>query len=172
MTITRAFVERNRLKKFIFDLTKLINDTDVAHNAKLGERNWNDTNGVTLDALVVKVLEAKVRLGQFQIAIDRANAKKSKDILNNIESTRAQLATVDDLLRRTNRVDATSVSYQNGEAIVISYVLDVNVEQLNKLKKTYTKTIKILEDQLAEANAVINVDIDDDLKKYLDTYDD
>lgn len=168
MNIAKAFVERNRLKNYISELTTEITQTQTWHDKKTGERDWG--SGKSLDSMLEEVINAKRILGEFNTAIDKANILKSRELLNRLESAKANLSTIDFALKRTD-VTTKEVSYLNGLEVIIERVVDVDIDKLKELQKFYKKEIKSLEDEIAVSNAETEVELSDDLRKFLESYD-
>lgn len=168
MNIAKAFVERNRLKNYISGLTTEINQTQTWHDKKTGERDWG--SGKSLDSMLEEVINAKRILGEFNTAIDKANILKSRELLNRLESAKANLSTIDFALKRAD-VTTKEVSYLNGLEVIIERVVDVDIDKLKELQKFYKKEIKSLEDEIAVSNAETEVELSDDLRKFLESYD-
>lgn len=168
MNIAKAFVERNRLKNYISELTTEITQTQTWHDKKAGERDWG--SGKSLDSMLEEVINAKRILGEFNTAIDKANILKSRELLNRLESAKANLSTIDFALKRTD-VTTKEVSYLNGLEVIIERVVDVDIDRLKELQKFYKKEIKSLEDEIAVSNAETEVELSDDLRKFLESYD-
>lgn len=168
MNIAKAFVERNRLKNYISELTTEITQTQTWHDKKTGERDWG--GGKSLDSMLEEVINAKRILGEFNTAIDKANILKSRELLNRLESAKANLSTIDFALKRTD-VTTKEVSYLNGLEVIIERVVDVDIDKLKELQKFYKKEIKSLEDEIAVSNAETEVELSDDLRKFLESYD-
>lgn len=169
MNIAKAFIERNRLKNYISELTTSITQTQTWHDKKTGERNWG--NGKSLDSMLEEVINAKKILGDFNTAIDKANILKSRELLNKLESAKANLSTIDYALKKAD-VTTKEVTYLNGLETIIERVVDVDVSKLKELQKFYKKEIKRLEDEIAVSNVETEVKLSDDLKKFLESYDD
>lgn len=168
MNIAKAFIERNRLKNYISELTTSITQTQTWHDKKTGERNWG--SGKSLDSMLEEVIDAKRMLGDFNTAIDKANILKSRELLNKLESAKANLSTIEFALKRAD-VATKEVTYLNGLEAIIERVVDVDVNKLKELQKFYKKEIKQLEDEIAISNAETEVELSDDLKKFLESYD-
>lgn len=168
MNLTKAFIERNRLKKYISDLTDILNSTPVYHDKKLGERDWGLSKSI--DAQIENIINAKQYLGILNTAIDKANAKEARVLLNKIESIKSSLATVSKVLETANNVQQKEISYNYDTQCVIERAVDVDVSKLNTTKKCFEKQIRDLEDKIAEVNSSTLLDIPEELGKFLGSY--
>ena len=173
MTIQKAFVERNRLKKYINELTQKIQYVSIT--SEEGEvRDWREFDGVSYDDYFNKIIEAKNALGALNCAIDVANVNV-RPLLDSIESAKAQLSSVSPIVSgiRNVRPVEKDVEYdaQNRRVVIEKKVkLDIDAEKYVKLEKDLNKTIRDLEDQISEKNAETQVEISKELKEFLLTY--
>ncbi len=173
MTIQKAFVERNRLKKYINELTQKIQYVSIT--SEEGEvRDWRELDGVSYDDYFNKIIEAKNALGALNCAIDVANVNV-RPLLDSIESAKAQLSSVSPIVNsiRNVRPVEKDVEYdaQNRRVVIEKKVkLDIDAEKYVKLEKDLNKTIRDLEDQISEKNAETQVEISKELKEFLLTY--
>ena len=173
MTIQKAFVERNRLKKYINELTQKIQYVSIT--SEEGEvRDWREFDGVSYDNYFDKIIEAKNALGALNCAIDVANVNV-RPLLDSIESAKAQLSSVSPIVNgiRNVRPIEKDVEYdaQNRRVVIEKKVkLDIDAEKYVKLEKDLNKTIRDLEDQISEKNAETQVEISKELKEFLLTY--
>ena len=173
MTIQKAFVERNRLKKYINELTQKIQYVSIT--SEEGEvRDWRELDGVSYDDYFNKIIEAKNALGALNCAIDVANVNV-RPLLDSIESAKAQLSSVSPIVNSIRNVRSVEkdVEYdaQNRRVVIEKKIkLDIDAEKYVKLEKDLNKTIRDLEDQISEKNAVTQVEISKELKEFLLTY--
>lgn len=170
MNIAKAFIERNRLKKYISSLSDKLRNTRVYHEEVLGERDWSDLDGETYDEVVDKILKAKAMLCELNKAIDSVNYSQARATLNDLELYKGQLATVDWTLNAIYSTNLKVSQYQDGKQFTVVSVLDVNKDKYLTLKKDLEKLINKTEDKLAEINETTKVDIPEDLVEYLGTY--
>lgn len=167
MNITKAFIERNRLKKYINELSFQLEQTQTWHDKRTGDRVWS--NGKTIDSMVQENIELKKALCGLNTAIDKANIIKSRELLNQLETAKACLVTVEYLLKRSE-INPKEITYQNGVEVVIEKVSDVDIDKLREYQKFYKKEILYLEDSIAASNAETEVKIPEDLKNFLENY--
>lgn len=170
MNIAKAFVERNRLKKFITEKSYFLQVTQVGHPKEEGERSWVETDNVDLDTLLEVVLSAKDALTKFNIAIDAANAKGGRKILDELEGLKAQQSTLKNLYDKIRQFKAKELVQLDGQAVLVERVLDVDKDLVKKRLNDVTKDIQAKEDELAAFNASTIVELDDELAKYLKEY--
>lgn len=175
MVIAKAFIERNRLKRYIATLQTNISSTPVFHRDYEGERIWSQTllNGEDLDTAIANLLKAKDMLGQFNIAIDAANAEGAKALIDKIETLKSKLVNVQGVLDRISMVKAKElILKEDGRQSFIENILDVDKQNLVDIEKSLKKEINKAEDDLAGINAMTEVKLTDELQDFLETYDD
>lgn len=175
MVLAKAFIERNRLKKFISELTTAVAGTQVFHNEKAGNRDWTNTplGGKTLDEAIDNLIKAKDMLGELNSVIDEANIKRAKALINRIETLKSELSSIQNVIERVEYVKDKDISMANdGTPVVMVNVLDVDKRNLQSLEKQIKKEIMKTEDELAEANATTEVAIPTELQEYLEKYND
>lgn len=173
MTIQKAFVERNRLKKYIALLSEKLRYVST-YSEEDETRDWRELDGVSYDEVVDKILEAKNALGALNCAIDVANVNV-RPLLDSIETTKAQLSTVSQIVLGIRGIPKNQKSWecdQNDKKILVEhkYKADINVEKYVQLEKDLNKTIRDLEDQISEKNAETQVEISKELKEFLLSY--
>lgn len=168
MNLTKAFVERNRLKSYISELTHKLSMISVFHDKKIGERDWKGEK--TIDELLEKVIEAKTYFAEFNTAIDKANNIKSRVLLNRLESTKANLSTVDYILSKVIEVNLKQIDYTTGQENIVENVIDVDTDKLKSYQKDFKRKIRNLEDEISATNAETQVIISKELEDFLETY--
>lgn len=171
MNIAKAFVERNRLKQYISGLTSIITAVPVYYDKKVGNTNPTQLNGKSYSEMVDEIIKAKEFFGQFNQAIDEANIKKSRKLLNELEASKACLATIQCTLNKAENVVKKDIVYKDGQEIIVERELVVDVSKLQEEQKKLKKKIKKLEDDISVANAETEVILSDALKEYLENYD-
>lgn len=171
MNISKAFVERNRIKQYISGLTAIIQTTPVSYDKKIGNMESSQLNGETYMEIIEKIIKAKEFLGQLNQAIDEANIKKSRKFLNELEACKACLATIQYTLNKADSVIKKEIVYKDGQEIIIEKDLVVDVTYLQEKQKELKKKIKKLEDDISVANAGVELELSEDLKEFLGNYD-
>lgn len=170
MNITKAFIERNRLKKYIAEQSSTLQMTRIGHPKDEGERSWEDTGGVTFDELLDGVVEAKHYLGEFNKAIDEANSKGPRTLLDELEALKAQEATLDGVLSKARAFRGKEMVSEDGKTFVVERVLDFDLERVKSLSSQVKKDIEDLEDRIAEKNAETEVVLGEPLERFLREY--
>lgn len=171
MNITKAFIERNRLKKYINQISGILQTVPVFHEKALENVNLKLTEGKSIDSLVDEVVEAKHYLGLFNYAIDEANMKGSRKLLDELETVKSQIVSVQDVVRKAkNFKEVDAVMSENGTLLKREYVADVDVKSLSEKLKTLQKKERKLEDDISASNSSTEVILSDDLKNYLENY--
>lgn len=171
MNITKAFIERNRLKKYINQISGILQVVPVFHEKALENPNLKLTEGKSIDSLVDEVVEAKHYLGLFNYAIDEANMKGSRKLLDELETVKSQIVSVQDVVRKAkNFKEVDAVMSENGTLLKREYVADVDVKSLSEKLKTLQKKERKLEDDISASNSSTEVILSDDLKNYLENY--
>lgn len=171
MNITKAFIERNRLKKYINQISGILQSVPVFHEKALENPNLKLTEGKSIDSLVDEVVEAKHYLGLFNYAIDEANMKGSRKLLDELETVKSQIVSVQDVVRKAkNFKEVDAVMSENGTLLKREYVADVDVKSLSEKLKTLQKKERKLEDDISASNSSTEVILSDDLKNYLENY--
>lgn len=172
MNITKAFIERNRLKKYISEKSATLQMARISHQADTGERSWEDTGGVTLDELIASVIRAKFFLAELNKAIDAANAKGSRELLDELEGLKAKKATYDGLLAKARNFREKESVAVDGKYTVVGFVLDFNLADIKEKAKIAERDIEAFEDKIAEKNASTEVVLTPQLVEFLSTYKD
>lgn len=172
MNIAKAFVERNRLKKFISEKSDMLRYAKLWHNKDDGDRNWQELGGDSVEQLLDKVLIAKEKLGEFNKAIDAANMKGPRQKLDELESLFAQSTTLQTLTNEAKNFKEKEVLGSNGVLYTTINVMDIDFAKLNRRLKDVKKLMQKTEDEISSLNASIEVELSDDLKNYLESYDD
>lgn len=171
MNITKAFIERNRLKKYINQISGILQSVPVFHEKALENVNLKLTEGKSIDSLVDEVVEAKHYLGLFNYAIDEANMKGSRKLLDELETVKSQIVSIQDVVRKAkNFKEVDAVMSENGTLLKREYVADVDVKSLSEKLKTLQKKERKLEDDISASNSSTEVILSDDLKNYLENY--
>lgn len=171
MNITKAFIERNRLKKYINQISGILQSVPVFHEKALENPNLKLTEGKSIDSLVDEVVEAKHYLGLFNYAIDEANMKGSRKLLDELETVKSQIVSIQDVVRKAkNFKEVDAVMSENGTLLKREYVADVDVKSLSEKLKTLQKKERKLEDDISASNSSTEVILSDDLKNYLENY--
>lgn len=173
MVLAKAFIERNRLKKFIADLGAEISGMSFYHNELAGDVDWNETplKGKTLNEAISDLLEAKHVLGLFNTEIDKANIKEAKALINRIETLKSSLSSVQGCLQRVNAIHVKEIMISDdGTQYTRTNVIDVDRQKLIATEKMIKKDINKIEDELATVNATTEVEISKEVQDYLDNY--
>lgn len=172
MNITKAFIERNRLKKYISEKSATLQMARLSHSAEEGERTWEDTNGITLDELIEEIIKAKFFLAEFNKAIDAANAKGARELLDTLEGLKAKKATYNHLLVNARTFREKESRIADGKTVVVSKVLDFDLAGTMEKAKLVDRDIETLEDRIAEKNASTEVVLTPQLAEFLSKYKD
>lgn len=170
MNIAKAFIERNRLKKFISEKSCLLQVAQISHLKEEGERSWSETDNEDLDTLLDTILSAKDALTKFNIAIDAANAKGGRKILDELEGLKAQESTLRNFYEKVRRFKDKELIVSDGRQIFVENVLDVDRDFVKKRLDGITKDIMAKEDELAAFNASTEVELHISVAKYLKEY--
>lgn len=170
MNIAKAFIERNRLKRYISKHTDLLETMSISHRADLGERDWHESNGISFDEMLDKILKAKKMLTEFNIAIDKANSEGGRELLDKLEGKKAQLATLQWTVGLIRNFQAKKPEWVNGETVITEYNLDVNAENVLSSLKKAEKDVNALEDEIAAFNSSKVVKLSKELEDFLSSY--
>lgn len=170
MNITKAFVERNRLKKFISEKSAILQTVTVWHPKDEGARSWDETGGCSLDALLKTVLNAKQRLVELNIAIDEANAKGGRKLLDELEGLKAQYETLNGLYAKARLFKEKELMLTDGQKILVERSLDIDRNDVSKLLNEVKARIEQKEDEISVFNASMEVELSDELDRYLKEY--
>lgn len=171
MNITRAFIERNRLKKYINQISAILQTVPVFHEKALENPNLKLTEGKPIDSIIDEIIEAKHYLGLFNYAIDEANMKGSRKLLDELETVKSQIVSVQDVVRRAKSFkEVDAVMTENGTLLKREYVADVDVEHFSDKLKSLQKKERDLEDKISALNSSTEVVLSENLKKYLESY--
>lgn len=170
MNITKSFVERNRLKKFISEKSSILQTISVGHPKEEGGRSWDETGGCSLDALLKIVLDAKQHLVELNIAIDEANAKGGRKLLDELEGLKAQQETLNGLYAKTRLFREKELMFVDGQKLVVERVLDVSKDEVFKQLNEARAKIEQKEDEISVFNASTEVVLSDELDRYLKEY--
>lgn len=171
MNITKAFIERNRLKKYINQISTILQTVPVFHEKALENPNLKLTEGKSIDSIVDEVVKAKHYLGLFNYAIDEANMKGSRKLLDELETVKSQIISIQDVVRRVKSFkEVDAVMTENGTLLKREYVADVDIKHLSDKLKNLQKKERSLEDEISSLNASTEVVLSEDLKNYLENY--
>lgn len=170
MNIAKAFIERNRLKRYISKNTDLLETMSISHRSDLGQRDWHESNGISFDEMLNKILKAKEMLTEFNIAIDKANSEGGRELLDKLEGKKAQLATLQWTVGLIRNFQAKKPEWINGETIFTEYSLDTNAEDVLLNFKKAEKDVNALEDEIAAFNGSKTVKLSKELEDFLSSY--
>lgn len=120
---------------------------------------------------VINFKNVKKYLGLLNYCIDEANMKGSRKLLDELETIKSQITSVDTVVRKAKSFKEVDAVMTEDETILKrEYVSDVDVKRISEKLKELKKKERDLEDKISLLNSSIEIMLSDDLENYLENY--